>query len=453
MAPRSTLHARATRVATRAPRDDFIWLTLLIAGWGLLQTVSAYRLAQDATNSLLIYASLLGGYAVVLPMMLVLSCTSRRRSGEPDRFADRIEVLATLAVAWGLYWGVVGIAIGQHPKDVIGSTLRMVLPFVTVIVLIEVFNGLDRSGRGRLLIQLVLVLGCVSVLGAFGKLSLLAGGRSYGGGLHQYNVDIMVMAALVLIIVGRFWAPPTRPLLALLLVCLVGISLLSLKRAVWANFAFALGLLIILAPAAMRARLLVLSVLGAVLIAVLGQRFGVVESIEARMAYTFGAHGQFDPSTTQRIAETLAAMHTLNQSPLGLAWLTGLGPGAGYIDLADHPFYNLNERGEPYHLHSFVAITVFRYGLVGLALHLALVGFAARAFWAFRRALTNSTQQAHGWPLAVAGAAASIAVLAKLPDMIAGNAYFGSFEFGLHLAVMAAALGLLGSRTEARGGR
>ena len=181
MAPRSILHERATRVATRAPRDDFTWLTLLIAGWGLLQTVSAYRLAQDATNSLLIYASLLGGYAVVLPMMPVLSSASRRRSGEPDRFVDRIEVLVTLAVAWGLYWGVVGIAIGQHPKDVIGSTLRMVLPFVTVIVLIEVFNGLERSGRGRLLIQLVLVLGCVSVLGGFGKLSLLADGRSYGG--------------------------------------------------------------------------------------------------------------------------------------------------------------------------------------------------------------------------------------------------------------------------------
>lgn len=439
--------SRSAPPVAGASVNDAIWLTpLLIAGWGLLEIGSAYGLAHNAASAPLIYSALLGGYVAVLPMMLIVSGAAEHRCCERNRVARHIRTIAVIAIVWALYWALIGLAIGQHPKDVIGSSLRVALPFLAAIILIDAVCGQSPHGQRRSLVHLASVLVGLSIIGALGKLSLLAEGSRYGGGLNQYSIDILVMVVLALVVIGGARAPLPRLLLALLLVCLIGLSLLSLKRAVWINLAFALGLVVLLIPSGRRATMISLLAVGTALIAAIGLRFGLSDSVLARFAYTFadyGASGRFDASTTQRIAEAVAAARTLNQSPLGLAWLTGLGPGAGYGGLAGHQFYNLNERGEPYHLHSFVAITLFRYGLVGLVLHMALVGMAARSFWVCRRALAINRGRADDWMVAAIGAGASIAILAKLPDMITGNAYFGSFAFGLHVAIMVSALSLI----------
>lgn len=435
--------ARRISVRSTSVRSASLPALLLLILWAAafdyaVKFMTDAMLAVNANQPLLIYLGMVGVYTVLIPAFFLFVLRPRFLMTPTETDTIKPVILLTLfGLAYFAVWMIAGFLLGQHPKDVVGSTARALLPF---IVMTCIFSGLGvaNSWRRERVFRYFVSVSCVFTgVGAVGKALLLLSGSFYGGGLNQFYIETFVLVWLVLY-VFKVRAPARKKLAVIVLVWwLLVLSVLSLKRAVWVNLLFAFALVML--PLNVKQRLqavlvgVALAAAGVVLFAQLGQ----IDRLMARYEYTFSGAGAetLDPSTYTRVAEMTAAVYTLNHSPMRIGWLIGLGPGAGYENPEGFPFNNLNEHGEPYHIHSAVGLITFRYGVIGLLLYMSYVCLALRVLFVCARQLRRA-RWLKPWHPAILGFAAAAGIGGGVPALLTGNVYFGSMPFGV-LSVMA----------------
>jgi hypothetical protein len=333
---------------------------------------------------------------------------------------------------------LIGLLFGQHPKDAVGSTARVLIPFLTIFVLIVGLGKSESWQRQLFWRRFVKVVFFFVLLSAIGKLFLVSSGTFYGSGLNQFSLGGFMLCWLILLLCKCKCSAAKKTIIIIIIFVLTVLSILSFKRGVWLGMSFSLLLIWLAFNVKGRISTLLVSAMFMLAGAALLYQFGFTDKLISRFALTF--HGQgygldaLDTSSFTRVAELNAAFNTLNRSELGLGWLTGLGPGAGYENRDGFPFANFNEHGEPYHIHAAIGIIIFRYGLLGLLFHMILVAISFFWFLDFAHALRKKRNLSPYDP-AVVGFACTVGIVSVLPSLVFSNVYFGQLMFGFYLSL------------------
>jgi hypothetical protein len=419
----------------------------------LIVLVTNYLLSSDNVNVFLIYFGMLGSYLVIIPaFFLFLLRPSFKVNKNGMKISKSIMLFTVLAIGYFGLWLVLGLALGQHPKDVVGSTGRVFLPFLMYVFVSSGLSFVMPVVRMKFYKFIFLSLFLFTIAGAVGKILLMIQGMFYGGGLNQFKIPVVILSWMILLLSNKVLSQKKQILVLGGLLIFVFLSVLSFKRGVWLELCVSLLIIFFMISHRNRMKIIFMSVIFLFIIVLSLVQIGQADKIISRLQSTFSGGNSgieaLDSSSYYRIMELQAASYTLNKTKL--TWLTGLGPGAGYENPYNYRFVNFNEYGEPYHIHSALGIIIFRYGLIGALFHLSLVALCIRWLFLFSRRL-KSERISSPWHPYIIGFSASMANVASITSLITSNVYFGSFMFGLMFAIaMQCRLYLLGQSKQRR---
>lgn len=364
-----------------------------------------------------------------------------------DTLAKFMILMSVLAVGYFVLWAIGGLLAGQHIKDALGSTLRATSPFLVFLSVMWLAKRSAIDKRREAITKSFRLLVGVAVLGALGKIGLIATNNWDAWGLGGYAGPTYALFFLTVVVLTKKTPGRKKAVASALIFLLVAATVLSLKRNAWVVLFLTPFLFIFLFRPRMSARLVAFSVVVIVVSVIAVDYLGFEGIVYDRVQYTFQSGSDlsdFDNSSAGRIHEMVSAMGTIGHTAYPVSLITGLGPGAGYENLTGWNFKNFNELGEPYDIHSGYIMILFRYGIFGLAIY-ATFFFAAIKLALSSRALLKRSNQLHttqGYALCIIVGAAATHILLIVPAMIASNGLFGNWEVGAILALGISARGL-----------
>lgn len=395
--------------------------------------ITSFFISINPTNKLAIYINLLSPYIYI--MFGYICIFSNKKIA--NNFGKELLIVLYFAIIYFLLWMLMAFFLAQNIKDIIGSTIRVLIPFLTILVLLNLYNNLIESIRYIKFLKLLIIIFIISdSLAAIIKTGLLLSDTYYGGGINQFSISIFLLSWMIFFIFNNEVKILTRKLFLFVLLIFILLSFLSFKRAVFLEIIFSI-LLVIIFGISKRFLLKILFV-GFVFICValflFNSDYG--ELIFNRIMYSFEGNdfnnSYLDISSYTRVAELNSAIFTLNQ--FNLSWFTGLGPGAGYENPDNFDFENLNSSGKPFHIHSGIGIMLFRYGIIGVIFHLYFIILNLRCFLFFGKSLRD-LGYSDIYDIRVIGFSAALVNVISLLSLFLGNVFFGSFLFGLFTLV------------------
>lgn len=310
----------------------------------------------------LVFAYLLMASALGRPLILT------------RRFDTYYVSLAGIALAYLAILTPLTVAAGSTAYYAAGDLFRAAVPFVSCLVLFALFP-FDPSFRRWFIRFWVAIAILLAVIGGLWKAyDVFVRGHFYGGGLRQYSIPSFVLAYGSFRICSNRESSRGRLFWTALLLILTGLSVLSLKRSLW----LALGLTVAMATVLCANRRRIVGLLAVMMVGGLwiGERTGMSAAVLARVAYTFAGERGVDASTFERVAEGAGAIYTLEETGTPLVYLAGRGHGAEFIAHPDFPLSKDQTGSAPgqfHHIHSTGFLLLFRYGVFGIILFLALL--------------------------------------------------------------------------------
>ena len=407
--------------------------------------VTAYLLALNAGQPILVYLSMLGSYALVLPTFIIVALGSKISLTQKNVNYDVsqvFEIYCFLTFFYLLSWMVFGLLIGHHPKDALGSTLRAVLPFMIILIsLISLPQSMPEENY-KYLRKIINIFAIVCAILIFGKITLLIQGISYGGGMNQFRAPAFIFPLTIIMLTSPFIKRFKKYILSIVLILISILIILSFKRGAWLDLILMLFLTLMAMKGKVRFYAVIVALLLLAVLYYVLSLSGYDELIIRRFEQTFSNSdnlGSFDlrsldESSYTRVAEIISAIGTLDGVGV-IGWLTGLGPGAGYTDSIGFGLKGFNEYGQLYHIHSGAMLIIFRYGLIGFALYVVPVFIAVKLFFYFSRALRRAKSK-DSFLIVALGLSCSIVLIKQPLALMTSNAIFGSVEYGYVVALL-----------------
>lgn len=394
---------------------------------------AGYINATPPRSVLIVYFGQVG----MVPLLVIaftFSLYSRNNLGRPDK---RLSRTAYVTAVFGLIFtglaALLGLVLGQDFWDIVGSSARMSVIFLVVgagMIALNSVGDSDIEYRLRIFAWTILV---ASIIGGLGKATLLAQGRTYGAGLNQYYMGTFALVLAVLVLATQRQSHLKRLLIIGALLLGMSLSVLSFKRGVWFEMVAAFGAVLVIAYWLRRSRGILLLAIVGVGVSFVVVAAGYADRLYRRYTYSLDDTGSVVLQGNVRWEEMVGAGYTLNLPGNRLGWLVGLGPGAGYRHPSGFPFRNVNEAGDPFHIHSFYGIVGFRYGLIGLVLYMVLVSLSFVALYRVVRAVRRSAMLPD--LTALIAISSSLAVMASLVAGLFANELYGSFELAFLLTM------------------
>jgi hypothetical protein len=414
-----------------------LWVT--VVGPSILTVATLFLLALGVENRNVLYISLLSGWPFALvaaPFIISRPTIKGTNIGRDSKLAIRIALFATLYFA---VWALAGLAAGQHPKDVVGSTLRVVSPYASLLVCMWILSRMTPEKVPEAIWRVFWQLILVATLGATGKLFLVSRGNWDAWGLGGFAAPTFFVAFLILSLVFRFRIPVGRVVLMLLGMIILTATLASLKRSAWVTLLLTPVFMVMVARPVTTIRIGAAVAAALVSLFVIAEATAIGSRITERVMYTFEARTEteiFDNSSTGRIHEVRSALGTLRRQNYPVSFITGLGPGAGYENLTGWRFRNFNEAGEPYDIHSGWFLQMFRSGMIGVALSALLIWQGLRlasGLRGLRRIQSKGIDYHHLCGIVAVSAGVHLVIMA--PAMLASSGLVGNWEAGAVLAI------------------
>lgn len=347
--------------------------------------------------------------------------------------------------------GYFTVLLGLHPfrewtlNYALGDYFKSVVPFAVLALLLVGFRP-DKFAV-RLIPTYVTVLWVVALIGAGWKLWFVANGKLYGAGLHQYDMGGTLLVIVFLDVVHGNRKRGKKLSKGIVTSMMALLSVLSLKREIWITLAITLFAAMSLSTKKIRVTLVVLGITFTCLALLI--QLGYVDSIVSRFNYTFSGQMGLDDSTYTRISESRSSMFSLRDHGNPLLYLVGLGHGAEFVSDPDYPMLRSQTGsaiGLYHHIHNTYSLLMFRYGVLGLAIYLALL-WPLGVMWgsslepAFRQfALSDEFGQVY---LSILISCSILPI-----KMVASNRMYGNVLFSLDLYVLIAAYYATKSRFE-----
>lgn len=388
---------------------------------------------QESAPQLILYLNLVSGALILFPLLPVVLLNKQRiNTHEYNAY-----LIALCALFYFIAWLFFSMPLEQHPKDALGAVVRGLIPFVVIIFVVSTVT--EKYSQQLFIKNILQVLLFFFAVEAVLKIYMLANGVFYGAGINQYSsTGFLLTYLLLLFIKGKKGEVGSKFLLFILLVSIL-LSVLSFKRGTFVELVINM---ILISYFLQGKKLIKYNFFALILIvssASILYQTAYFDKIVNRIESTFKSDYQLNRSTNTRINELDAIFRTLSEKPY-IIWLTGQGPGAGYHDYG-YSFKNRNELGQPYHVHSFIGIVLNRFGLIGIFLHLAIVFIILRIVLRLKNKIRKSKNFSIDSPLLIAISSASH-ILVKLPSTLKGNAYYGSYEFGIMVGLFLVSLAL-----------
>jgi hypothetical protein len=210
-------------------------LSIILFGIAVEQMISLlsnYLLALEETYIHLIYLGLLSAYFFIIPTLFVfLLRPSLKINKSKNEIDSAVFIFIMSAIGYFGIWLLLGLALGQHPVDVIGSTGRVLIPFLVCIITISGLSFVAQDVKIKFYKLMLLLLLIFTTAGALGKIYLMSQGLFYGMGLNQFGLPIFLLSWMTLFSLNKNFSRSKRIFVAIGLMVFVFLSLLSLKRA------------------------------------------------------------------------------------------------------------------------------------------------------------------------------------------------------------------------------
>lgn len=172
-------------------------LITVSAGPAVLSFATLLVLSLGVSNPLVLYIALLSAWPFILVALVYIAPTARYKISDGSLSVRVMAYVSVLAVIYFLAWVPAGLLAGQHPKDVVGSTLRVLSPFLVFLGTLLVFERIDPIRRVEVIAKVLRALIALSVVGALGKLFLVVSGNWDAWALGGYAVPTFVLVLLV----------------------------------------------------------------------------------------------------------------------------------------------------------------------------------------------------------------------------------------------------------------
>lgn len=326
---------------------------------------------------------------------------------------------------------LVSLAIGEPLFDVTGSFARATLPF---LVALSLYALMQR--RRAAIYEINAALWWAAIVGASAKwVAYLATGAFYGGGVHQFSISAYLLVVVLSSVIwgAQLGLPRSVSLRLVGLWFLVASTVLSFKRGAWVSLAAAVVLFALWAWV-QRGLGRLLGILSATLAVstLVATGFGVLEGLERRWQ---SIEVVADSTRADEWDRVLGAYATANATNV----IVGFGTSAELPGGTDS-FRNVSLSGRALHIHSFYALVLFRFGLLGM---LCFVMPALMLATRLRRHGRGLSAKDRVVPIGVA-----LWMFQTFVVGVSSNAAYGSIGFGIALA--AGGLWLYRSETLAR---
>lgn len=400
-----------------------LWLYFLSSIAGLF---FSFLLAtgEASLGGIINYLNLLSFYLFVIPGFVLL-CFQKVISSD---LRDPVVIAAISGCVYFLIWMLFGILLGQNPVDAVGSTGRALLPFLAILLIYLIPKSYVRK---LLLVRQISILQLIFIaLAACGKLYLLAQGSIYGGGLNQFSIGAFGFTFLFLyLLLGKYSV--YKPIMLLCFGAALALSILSLKRGVWVSLMFAAIYVFYILYKVQKIKalsgFLVLSLL--ILMSLKFTSLGPL--VFDRAGSTFAGSGlSLDSSTSTRLGEISSVLNKHSNNVF--TYVFGFGPGALYEDVTGAGLSNKTNREGVYHVHSGFFLTLFRYGGVGLLIHvLPVLLLIPKLFKAIKNLKRCTAVEFFDHRLL--GVAFFASAVISWPLSFTGNSFFGNAQYGFSI--------------------